>query len=440
MNAVKKRTPEEEDALIRAFLMPKAPPIPPSSFDVASSTAPTAMAGKVEVPPINDFMDFKLTMDDPYAPPVEEPAPMAPVVPMVKKPSPNLAQLEPKPAPAPDIAFPPAAPAPEGPSDREKMMEKLKNDDWISVIGKALSGLADARMAKEGQKSNFFAGANEADTAARDRTIKEFDTAAKIKKDEAEAKAKNDPTSPRSKAYQDLMVEYFPGKDFSKLSAAQIEEVIGPVGKMADAREARLARQENAKIQRDSLKAERDRRYDERRQKDKTEVVGKFNKATEKIEASIDAANNIRGLVDSDNPIAASAVPTFMARASGEVGNLSEADKRPFGGSQALLSRLEAALTQKANGRLTRENAVFIKQLADVMEKRAIANKDRRARELSLQYAAANDYLDANDLYETLRPGGSGGAKAKGPQPGDVVDGYRFKGGSPSDQKNWEPI
>jgi len=74
------------------------------------------------------------------------------------------------------------------------------------------------------------------------------------------------------------------------------------------------------------------------------------------------------------------------------------------------MARLEAAITQKANGRLTKENAAFIKALADTMEKRAVSNKDRRARELSLQYASANDYLDANDLYDTLRPGGSSGA------------------------------
>jgi len=30
--------------------------------------------------------------------------------------------------------------------------------------------------------------------------------------------------------------------------------------------------------------------------------------------------------------------------------------------------------------------------------------------------------------------------KGKAPKPGDVVDGYRFKGGNPNDQKNWEPV
>ena len=27
-----------------------------------------------------------------------------------------------------------------------------------------------------------------------------------------------------------------------------------------------------------------------------------------------------------------------------------------------------------------------------------------------------------------------------GPQPGQVVNGYRFKGGNPNDQNSWEPV
>lgn len=409
MPMTKTRTKEEEDQLIRDFLMPKPAPIPPSSFDINESTSPTALAGKMDVPPIDDFLNYKLTLDDipGYTPPPEEPMappPAAPVAPMVKKPAP----MPPKPEPVPSSvdALTPAPAIPAGPSDREKLMEGLKGDDWASVIGKALSAMGDAQLAKAGGKGNFLNNAITMDTEGRERKIKEFDTAAAKKKEDTEYAAKNDPTSPRSKAYQDLMTEYFPGKDFSKMSANQIEEVIGPVSKMADSREARKTREATLAAQRESLKSERDRRYDERRQKEKTDIIDKFNRSSGvvKIEASLDAANTIRGLVDSNNPIAASAVPTFMARASGEVGNLSEADKRPFGGSQALLSRLEAAITQKANGRLTRENAAFIKNLADTMEKRAVSNKDRRAREWSLQYGKANDFLDPNDLYDTLRP------------------------------------
>lgn len=441
------RTPEEEDALIREFLMPKPAPIPPSNFDVGVSQSTVPVAGQMDVPNADDILNFKLTMDDlPGGNPTPPPPPVAPVAPPAPAPAPVPMPKAPAPAPAPVPASVAAIPpAPTGPTDREKMMGDLENSDWIRTLGQTIAALGDAGNARHGNKTAFLANATTAAESAKEGKVKEFDTAAAKKKEAEEYKAKTDPTSARSKAYQELMAEYFPGKDFSKLSAAQIEEVIGPVGKMADAREARKTRESNLQLQRESLKAERDRRYDERRQKEKTDIIGKFNSdsGVKKIDSSIDAAANIRELATSGNPIAANAIPTYMARASGEVGNLSEADKRPFGGSQAIFARLEAALKQATTGKLTADNQKFILQLADTMEKRAVANKDRRAREWALQYGKANDYLDPNDLYDTLRPGAQPKAAAPapgGPKPGDVVDGYRFKGGNPADQSNWDPV
>lgn len=171
---------------------------------------------------------------------------------------------------------------------------------------------------------------------------------------------------------------------------------------------------------RDLRKTEQDRNFKERRSKEKTDIVNKFNadSGVKKIQSSIDASNNIRELANSGNPIAANAIPTFMARASGEVGNLSEADKRPFGGSQAILARMEASLQQMATGELTESNRNFVNELVDIMEKRAQGNLDRRAKELSSQYSNASDYLDNEDIYQALRPssqasgaGGGGGTK-----------------------------
>ena len=143
-----------------------------------------------------------------------------------------------------------------------------------------------------------------------------------------------------------------------------------------------------------------------RRSKEKTDIVNKFNSdsGVKKINATIDSAATVRELALSGNPIAAGAIPTYMARASGEVGNLSEADKAPFGGSRAILSRLDAALKQQATGQLSDDNRQFIISLADTMEKRAVDNLDRRANEVSSQYGEASDFLKSNDIYNTLRP------------------------------------
>src|SRR3990167_2033820 len=151
---------------------------------------------------------------------------------------------------------------------------------------------------------------------------------------------------------------------------------------------------------------ERESKRLERRSDEKLKIVDRFNAdaSVKKSQQSIDAANNIRALVNSENPIAANAIPTYMARASGEVGNLSEGDKKPFGGSAAILSRLRASATQVATGELTQENAGFITELANLMEKRANDNIEKLARTRSKQYSRASEFLKENDIYESLRP------------------------------------
>lgn len=103
-------------------------------------------------------------------------------------------------------------------------------------------------------------------------------------------------------------------------------------------------------------------------------------KATEMRES----ASQILDLTDmsTSNPIAAAAIPTFMARASGEVGNLSEADKRPFGGSRAFLARFQQAYEQATKGTLTPENAAFVRELA--MKMRDVAERKRYTRAVEL--------------------------------------------------------
>lgn len=91
----------------------------------------------------------------------------------------------------------------------------------------------------------------------------------------------------------------------------------------------------------------------------------------------LEALNQIRAtrdLLNSDNPLADNTIPTFMARASGEVGNLSEADKRPFGGNQSFAAKWKQASVNAATGKLTAENRKLIGQVLDILEKRHIKN------------------------------------------------------------------
>ena len=135
-------------------------------------------------------------------------------------------------------------------------------------------------------------------------------------------------------------------------------------------------------------------------------VIDTFNANPQvrRQQQSIDGAVAVRELALSENPIAASAIPTYMARASGEVGALSEADKAPFGGSAAILERLEAALTQKTVGQLSDENRQFLVELSDIMEKNDENNLDRKAREMAKQYSGQEIGLGAKDIFSKLRP------------------------------------
>lgn len=151
---------------------------------------------------------------------------------------------------------------------------------------------------------------------------------------------------------------------------------------------------------------ERDYKRKERRNTERSRVVDKFNAdaSVKKSQQMIDGANVIKDLVFSDNPIAAGAIPTFMARASGEVGNLSEADKAPFGGSRAILAKLEAAAYQASKGKLSPDNARFITELANIMEKRGNENIVLLAKKRSGQYSRASDFLNEEDIFFTLVP------------------------------------
>lgn len=348
-------------------------------------------------------------------------APPAPELPLPAAAAPVVAPVAPK---APKVA--PAAPVAEDPSTKAAKdlvstptgLDKAKRDALdaaerrkhnLGVIPVAAAGIGDAisnaasafgAQGTSGTQAKVAEGLNKSE----DKNKADFETG-----------LKNDPSSDLSRQYQSIISKVLeqagmnvPPEAVAKMSANQIEQQFPQLAKLASTKMEADGHKSDLKFRHDSLQNERDARRGERQDKLKIDIVGKFNadSGVRKIDSSIDAANTIRGLVTSGNPIAAASVPTFMARASGEVGNLSEADKAPFGGSRALMARLEAAIKQQATGKLTAENAKFITSLADTMENRAKDNKNRRAAQWADQYSKTSDVFDRDDLYNTLSPGG----------------------------------
>lgn len=130
----------------------------------------------------------------------------------------------------------------------------------------------------------------------------------------------------------------------------------------------------------------------------------KQDKRVVKAYQALDSSNDIHELVLSGNPIAAAAIPTYSARMSGEVGNLSEPDKKPFGGTRAILGRIEQSLKQMADGTLTEDNRKFMIELTSLIKKRAYEKINSEAMNTSKQKKGLYG-LKESDIYEKLYQG-----------------------------------
>ena len=163
---------------------------------------------------------------------------------------------------------------------------------------------------------------------------------------------------------------------------------------------------EDRDLARNAIIEDRKQRDADRKLNIRTAVVTRFNSLAQvkKTQSSIDAADNVIDLISSNNPLADNAVPTYMARASGEVGNLSEADKAPFGGSQAILTRMGQAISQASSGKLTPENREFVRQLAETMKASALRNLTNHAKNFSKQYGKLGGYGDEKEIFSTISP------------------------------------
>ena len=128
------------------------------------------------------------------------------------------------------------------------------------------------------------------------------------------------------------------------------------------------------------------------------------DKLVQDYQKTYDAAITAQEMVDSDNPVAREALKVFMARASGEVGNLAQAEQERFGGSQAILAKLEQAAQRMATGKLSDDNKKFIRDLAKIYERRASANYDSLARARARRNSQTTDLYTEDELYRLYNP------------------------------------
>jgi len=147
---------------------------------------------------------------------------------------------------------------------------------------------------------------------------------------------------------------------------------------------------EQLKLQQQSMSMQRkaslqnDQRFSKLVEKSSTQYANWSNKLADS-EGKLAVLEE--GLVKNDNVIIQGAAPTILAKAMGEVGALTEADKEPYRGSLALATRISQFFEIHKSGKLTAENRQqllgLVKQLRVSLEKRKSGNSQILSKQLS---------------------------------------------------------
>lgn len=129
-----------------------------------------------------------------------------------------------------------------------------------------------------------------------------------------------------------------------------------------------------------------------------------FNKDKQvvKAEERIQSAATLRDMIDG-NPITQEAAKTFAARASGEVGALSDQDRAAYGGSKAIKDRINSIFTRAVTGELTDTDKKFMKELADKFEQAGQRDLQERLSVFSKQ-GTKRTKMSEDEVRETIRP------------------------------------
>ena len=138
-------------------------------------------------------------------------------------------------------------------------------------------------------------------------------------------------------------------------------------------------------------------------------IIKSFNSNpnTRKNQEMINSSQNARELALSNNPLADNAIPTFLARASGEVGNLALHDREPFGGSQQIITRIKRISFKLTKGLLDDEDRQYVLKLVDTYEKSSNRNLTRMAQQQSNKFSKAmRGKVSEEELFSWLHPMG----------------------------------
>lgn len=173
--------------------------------------------------------------------------------------------------------------------------------------------------------------------------------------------------------------------------------------------------------------------------------LGQLQSAVEDLKNNPDLTGGITTKIPFLNSDAAQdVINPKMAKVRDQIKGAIQSTLRQTLGSQFTEREGEAIFNRAFNPRLSAEENI----------RRAQAEIDALTRQATQKNAASNYFEQhgtlqgfnadavnsAPGLLQNLAPSSAGAAPQMGPKPGTIENGYRFKGGNPSDQNNWEKI
>lgn len=191
----------------------------------------------------------------------------------------------------------------------------------------------------------------------------------------------------------------------------------------------------------------RDRRFQQQKlldlTKEFTKPTSNFNKIKENIDGMVTAAEQL----NLGNPRANAGLANYLARnVYGEKGPLSDADIARLAGDPSYGAVIDRWLDAKMNGQLNSLDRNDIRQIVEVtyalQKEKAMSEADRFGKAFATvgfdPSAGIKAYVD--QAFKPLPKFVSGNItrKPRGPEKGEVQQGYKFKGGDPSKPENWE--
>lgn len=163
-------------------------------------------------------------------------------------------------------------------------------------------------------------------------------------------------------------------------------------------------RDKDRQLKRDSMRAEGDSRLSTK-QNDRIFAATKdFNSRTKNLKTSIRQADMAITQLATNNPIVSKAIQTFMAKATGEVGNLTEAEREPFGGKNSILAKLARITSIGIGGQIPDSDKKFLTDFATVMKNNHQSHFDEEARTTAAQFESTIG-LPKQELLQRFAPG-----------------------------------